>query len=818
MSTLLARKLARHVPWLPRGAKEHFDLRSGRYFAGRRDHATLAAAFAAAGFTFARASQGSYFGDDGILAYAASGTPRLDYHPATLAPLGLLLERAMTPLSTNGEAIDNAYWSKNNNAAGTPLANQDVAPDGTTTADRFVPYTGTSSSIQFYKTVGALTSGVKHSLSAFAKPDPAAGIRYLVLGMLFGGTLKSGWLDLPSRVAGANQNGGVLVARPAGNGYVRGGCTATPTGTSLNISFQPASSNGSLSFTGDSAKYATVWGVQFEQGDFATSYNGGVARSADSLTRTIAPADHFVRVIGFTAPPGLSTNVVWQMDDGTPANCVRLVRDTAGAMRLVVTLASSETVNLALGTVANESFNRVAIAYDGAAFRVVMNAAAAVQTAVAAMPPVTTERLGSSATAGEEFCGWLGEFTTYDSLADGGLREASRVFPSWVQTDSANQPADLFMDFVNGRFWANGRVYPTLATFQAALGATTYAEGDWEFPWADASVSLVLEVLPDSASGLGRQTTFVAIDNGASGRYQKAYLGTVNAIGGRAFWGSNQWYQEASGLVAKYWPSRFALTFQSNNFSLSKDGKPPNTQTSGSDIGAPTTFRVGNNYARTEGLVDGEIWKIAVFQAPKSSSEVQALANADWPLIGGGDSYMGGAGNVGVQQSISRLRRRLMLNAGVGGSTLAEQAVTSVAAITAWPNAIFVHWDGDDNGFDPDITVDLGNYATIVGALTHEKFVIVSPMPRAAHSAPQRQRCRDLYTALAAAYPGHVVDPLPIVLTLADPVADAADIAADQCPSSQLQDGVHLKQAAMDLVVTAGVLPIIDAGGWLPAE
>ena len=94
-----------------------------------------------------------------------------------------------------------------------------------------------------------------------------------------------------------------------------------------------------------------------------------------------------MRVIGFTAPPGLSTNVIWQMDDGTEANRVRLVRDSAGAVRLIVTLASAETVNLSLGAVANESFNRVAVAYDGAAFRVVMNAALVVQTASAAMPP-----------------------------------------------------------------------------------------------------------------------------------------------------------------------------------------------------------------------------------------------------------------------------------------------------------------------------------------------------------------------------------------------------------------------------------------------
>ncbi|MBN9430854.1 MAG: hypothetical protein J0I45_00280, partial [Bosea sp.] len=145
----------------------------------------------------------------------------------------------------------------------------------------------------------------------------------------------------------------------------------------------------------------------------------------------------------------------------------------------------------------------------------------------------------------------------------------------------------------------------------------------------------------------------------------------------------------------------------------------------------------------------------------------------------------------------------------------------ATAAIAAWPAAVFVHWDGDDNGFAADIADDLANYTTMVNAVLangHGRYVIVAPMPRGGQSAAQRQRCRDLYTALAAAYPGHVVDPLPIVLTLADPVADAADIAANQCPSSQMQDGVHLKQAAMDLVATTGVLPIIDAGGWMPAE
>ncbi len=110
---ITARRLTKRAGWLPAGAREMMDLRQGRYWVGRKARASLMDAFSAAGFTFARASQASRSNAAGLLVYEADGAPRLDYHPATLAPLGLLLERAMTPLIANGEALDNAYWTKN---------------------------------------------------------------------------------------------------------------------------------------------------------------------------------------------------------------------------------------------------------------------------------------------------------------------------------------------------------------------------------------------------------------------------------------------------------------------------------------------------------------------------------------------------------------------------------------------------------------------------------------------------------------------------------------------------------------------------------
>ena len=819
---ITARRLTKRAGWLPAGAREMMDLRQGRYWVGRKARASLMDAFSAAGFTFARASQASRSNAAGLLVYEADGAPRLDYHPATLAPLGLLLERAMTPLIANGEALDNAYWTKNLCAVS---PNQDAAPDGTATGDRMIPNATTSSGIRISNaTVVTLTSGTRYALSGFAKPDGAFGVPHVTFGFDYSVLWHAGWYSLQQRAAGVVQQGGPspqTMVREGGNGWLRCLFSHVTTATAQRVGVAPSASNGVLGFAGDGSKYASIWGMQLEQGDFPTSYNAGVARSADSLTRPIVTPDHFVRVIGFTAPVGLSTNVVWQLDDGTPANRVRLVRDNDGMVRLIVTLASVETVNIALGTVANESFNRVAIAYDGAAFRVVMNAAATVQTAVAAMPPVTIERLGTSATAGEELCGWLGEFTTYDSLADGGLREASRVFPSWVPTDSANAPADIFIDYVNGRFWANGQVYDSLATFHAGIGATVYGDADWTMPWTSGAFAAVIKGLAGSAKAAGANFQFLSVDDGAGGKYERIYLsGALNGLGVSGHWGAPYFGYENPTLYPKFAGFRVAVNFKTNDFSVSFEGGAPYLDTAGTVL-TPTTLRIGNNYGRSQPVVDGEIWKVTIFKAPKTSAEIQALADARYPIIVAGDSYVGGAGNVGLPMSIGRLRRRLVLNTGVGGSTLASQVSIATAAIAAWPAAVFVHWDGDDNGFAADIADDLANYTTMVNAVLangHGRYVIVAPMPRGGQSAAQRQRCRDLYTALAAAYPGHVVDPLPIVLTLADPVADAADIAANQCPSSQMQDGVHLKQAAMDLVATTGVLPIIDAGGWMPAE
>ena len=207
--------------WLPSGALEYINVPQERYFTNGAVQPTLSDALTGASYTFTRATQASYYNSNGILAYAASGAIRQDYDPTTGAALGMLIERAMTPLISNTEAFDNAYWTK---TLCTVSANQDVAPDGTTTGDRMIPNAVTSSNIQIVNaTVVTLTSGTRYAWSGFAKPDANTNVPYVTFGFSYSALWHAGWYSLITRSAGVVQQGGVApqtAVRNGGNGWL----------------------------------------------------------------------------------------------------------------------------------------------------------------------------------------------------------------------------------------------------------------------------------------------------------------------------------------------------------------------------------------------------------------------------------------------------------------------------------------------------------------------------------------------------------------------------------------------------------------------
>jgi hypothetical protein len=153
-------------------------------------------------------------------------------------------------------------------AAATVTANSTTAPDGTTTAESFIP-TATSGAHSVLQSAG--TIGVQCTFSVFAKVNGYTNIQ------LFGDSSGNfnATFDLTAGTA-ASTGGAVVSIVNVGSGWYR--CIATFTqasSTRLNISGFPTgatASNFGNTFTGDGTSGVFLWGAQLEQRSAVTAY------------------------------------------------------------------------------------------------------------------------------------------------------------------------------------------------------------------------------------------------------------------------------------------------------------------------------------------------------------------------------------------------------------------------------------------------------------------------------------------------------------------------------------------------------------------
>ena len=194
--------------------------------------------------SFTRASSGTFVGADGLIKTASTNEARFDHDPATGESLGLLIEEARTNILLKSEKLD--AWFRGSNSSVT--ANQAVAPDGTTTADR-VQHGSVGSS---WLRQNVTTPGVTYTISIYAKAvTPGTNDQF---------TFELGFTSPIFTATGEWQ---------------RFTFTNTAFGTSVYLN------NANDSFATD----VYFWGAQVEEGSFATSYiptdSSTVTRAAD---------------------------------------------------------------------------------------------------------------------------------------------------------------------------------------------------------------------------------------------------------------------------------------------------------------------------------------------------------------------------------------------------------------------------------------------------------------------------------------------------------------------------------------------------------
>jgi len=244
------------------------------------------------GATYTRAGAATAETAAGAIINFAANVPRI-------TDRGVLIEEARTNLLLRSQEFDNAAWTL---LGGTVTANATAAPDGTTTADRFVEDTSTGF---HHVTVSGMGAAGAHTASVFAKPNGRNWIVVRNEGL-------DTFFNVSTGAIGTVAAGATATISPAANGFFR--CTVTRTmASAAAITFRMATADGVSSYTGDGTSGVFLWGAQLEAGAFPTSY---IPTTGAAATRA---AD--VMLVGSLSSFGYPVTLVtrWSRQGGTDA-------------------------------------------------------------------------------------------------------------------------------------------------------------------------------------------------------------------------------------------------------------------------------------------------------------------------------------------------------------------------------------------------------------------------------------------------------------------------------------------------------------------
>jgi hypothetical protein len=219
-----------------------------------------------------------------VLQTAASGEARFDHDPVTGESKGLLIEEARTNLFPydNPSASD---WFKNES---TVTANALTAPDGTTTASKLVENTATA--VHYTSETITVSGDTRYTMSVFAKAGER-GFLKLQCGFVSNWVLAHDIIfdlsdgSLHNSTHAQSVEGTDFGSYNMGNGWYRlwisGTTISSATAAGFNLHLATGVGN-EVNYTGNGYSGVFVWGAQFEEGSFPTSY---IPTSGSTVTR-----------------------------------------------------------------------------------------------------------------------------------------------------------------------------------------------------------------------------------------------------------------------------------------------------------------------------------------------------------------------------------------------------------------------------------------------------------------------------------------------------------------------------------------------------
>lgn len=346
---------------------------------------------------FARDSAGRAFDEDGAYQVAASDVLRVGHGASGGAAIGAVLEGARTNRLLNTSTFS-AEWSGNGSTR-TVIPNGSF--DGNVSAMR-VTTTGNFGGNLFQQIFG-LTIGSTVVASVWIKGTAGEQIYFgaddkpeTLKRITFTGDWQYIALDPYEITVSDVYFTFELYDRVAGDHIPTGG-TFDICYPQYEVAGTPSSyieSGGTVGTrAADALSVGPVGGLPFE-GYVATVLSG---------------------VIAFRAAPGASGNqVLWQTDDGSEDDRLRIVRDATGHLRFIATAGGAEQCNIDLGALADSTDGKVAFRAAANDFAAVLDGGAVSADSAGSMPAVTLMWVGRGH-SGDEWFGHVGSVSLHAS-------------------------------------------------------------------------------------------------------------------------------------------------------------------------------------------------------------------------------------------------------------------------------------------------------------------------------------------------------------------------------------------------------------------
>jgi hypothetical protein len=292
--------------------------------------------------------------------------PRLSYMYGSCP--ALLLEPQRTNLALHSEQFDNAYWSKLGTTTPTITANATTSPDGTTNADLLTGTGGVGQRLQRAITVATSTA---YSVSIYVKANTATSAQ---LNIYDGATDRGGEITFSTGAVTTSGSGVSATSQNIGNGWFRFVINYT--------SFATTSINVQFGVSGSTSYY--LWGSQFEQGAYSTTYipttTASATRIADSFSRSNIYTNGLITSSGGTWFLELRGNVAYTRDafsnglrisdSSSTVNNGLEIRNGA-TIPLIITKRIAGASTTLIGTVTSRT--KLAIKWNGSTCDVFLN-------------------------------------------------------------------------------------------------------------------------------------------------------------------------------------------------------------------------------------------------------------------------------------------------------------------------------------------------------------------------------------------------------------------------------------------------------------